>query len=565
MGKRVTSFDLVAEPWLPAQGVDGATTDLSLLEVFARAHSLRRLVGDVPTQEFALVRLLLAILYDAVDGPADVDEWRELWEADEPFAAVPDYLERHRERFDLLHPTRPFFQVADLRTGSDEVSSLNRIVADVPNGEPFFTMRQPHVARLSFAEAARWLVHAHAFDSSGIKSGAVGDPRVKGGKGYPQGVGWAGNLGGVMIEGSSLRETLLLNLVAGDNDFLRSEKEDLPAWRQPDTPGPAPFTPDPSRLRPSGPRDLYTWQSRRVRLHHTADEVTGVVLSYGDALTPHNRQHKEPMTGWRRSRAQEKKLKRHLVYLPRGHDPARAAWRGLASLLFPQSTPSDGSAQKQEGADSLTAGVVQWVARLTSRYEAALPRGTLIRTRVVGAAYGTQQSVIDEMVDDGVLHPVVLLHEEGSEYRNAAVKAVADADAAVRALGQLAGNLARAAGSDPAAPTDSARDLGFGALDGPYRRWLRELGTTANPTHAREVWQRTAHQIIRDLGRRLLDAAGPATWEGRYVETADHGKRWVDDTQADLWFRRQLNRVLPAAAPSVEATPTPNDPTESTA
>ncbi|MGW5115317.1 type I-E CRISPR-associated protein Cse1/CasA, partial [Streptomyces noursei] len=217
----VPSFNLTHRPWLPVRLADGTERELSLLEVFNQARDIRRLVGDLPTQDFALTRLLLAILHDALDGsgkgaaPADSDAWEELWLSEAPYAGrVADYLHQHRDRFDLLHPERPFFQVAGLRTAKDEVFSLNRIVADVPNGEPFFSMRMPGVARLGWAEAARWLVHAQAFDPSGIKSGAVGDPRVKSGKGYPQGVAWAGNLGGVLVEGENLHETLLLNLVA---------------------------------------------------------------------------------------------------------------------------------------------------------------------------------------------------------------------------------------------------------------------------------------------------------------------------------------------------------------
>ncbi|MGV7400563.1 type I-E CRISPR-associated protein Cse1/CasA, partial [Mycobacterium kansasii] len=87
---------------------------------------------------------------------------------------------------DLFDPVAPFFQVAGLRTAKDDVFSLDRIVADVPNGEPLFTTRSgADLARMAPAEAARWLVHAHAFDPSGIKSGALGDDTVKGGKGYP--------------------------------------------------------------------------------------------------------------------------------------------------------------------------------------------------------------------------------------------------------------------------------------------------------------------------------------------------------------------------------------------
>ncbi|SFE28893.1 CRISPR system Cascade subunit CasA [Actinacidiphila alni] len=542
----VPAFDLVSRPWIPVQRLDGTTEEMSLREVFAQASDLRRIVGDVPTQEFALLRLLLAILHDAVDGPQEIEDWGELWESDEPFADVPDYLDRHRDRFDLLHPARPFLQVADLRTEKNDVGPLSRIVADVPNGDPFFSMRQPGPERLDFAEAARWLVHTHAFDTSGIKSGAVDDPRVKGGKGYPSGalgVGWAGNLGGVFAEGDSLRDTLLLNLISADNDFLQIHEDDVPVWRRPPV-GPEEIEPDPDRPRPSGPRDLYTWQSRRIRLHHTDGGVTGVVLCYGDPLTVYNRHQREPMTAWRDSPAQAKKLGQQQVYMPRRHDPGRAAWRGLAALLGDKGQGRDSAEQRQKAEPGRPPGVVQWLARLA--YEEYLPQLGLLRTRIVGAEYGTQQSVIDEITDDEILLPVVALHRERPAYGEAAVAAVADADDAVRALGHLAGNLAQATGSDPAPPTTTARDLGFAALDGLYRAWLSDLRNATDPAEHRSQWQATVGTTIRALGRRFLDGTGPAAAEGRYVELPDgSGRRWLNDAQAELWFLARLRRVLP--------------------
>ncbi|MGW5351049.1 type I-E CRISPR-associated protein Cse1/CasA [Streptomyces sp. NPDC004031] len=552
----VPSFDLVSQPWIPVQRTDGTTAELSLRDVFAEAGSLRRLVGDVPTQEFALLRLLLAILHDAVDGPQELDDWGRLWESGEPFAAVPDYLERHRGRFDLLHPEQPFFQVAGLRTEKDDIGPLNRIVADVPNGDPFFSMRRPGPDRLGFAEAARWLVHAHAFDVSGIKSGAVGDPRVKGGKGYPQGTGWAGNLGGIFAEGDTLRDTLLLNLVSADNDFLHIEEDDRPVWRRPPL-GPEAVERDTDVLRPSGPRDLYTWQSRRIRLHHSAGEVTGVVLCYGDPLTVHNRHQREPMTGWRDSPVQAKKLGVSQVYMPRQHDPNRAAWRGMATLLVNRGQALDTPEQRQEAERYRPSGIVQWLTVLAS--EDYLPQLSLLRTRMVGATYGTQQSVIDEITEDEILMPVLVLHEERPDYGTAAVDAVSDAYEAVLALGHLAGNLARAAGSDPAPAAASARDLGYADLDDRYRQWLRALRDTSDPAAHRALWQATVDRSVRTLGRRLLAAAGPATAEGRIVETPDgKGKQWLNDAQAELWFLARLRRVLPLARPrSADAVPTP--------
>ncbi|MFC4561832.1 type I-E CRISPR-associated protein Cse1/CasA [Nocardiopsis mangrovi] len=532
------SYDLIARPWIPVQRLDGSEEELSLRDVVEQAVSLRRIVGDVPTQEFALVRLLLAIVHDAIEGPRDSEHCAELWRDGLPSERIAAYLDRYRDRFDLLHPRTPFFQVAGLRTAKDEYFSLDRIVADVPNGAPFFTMRARGAGRLGFAEAARWVVHAHAYDPSGIKSGAVGDPRVKGGKGYPQGVGWTGNIGGVLAEGDTLHETLLLNLIAADADNLHIDADDRPAWRR-DPAGAAPADARELAARPSGVRDLYTWQSRRLRLRYDAEGVYGALLAYGDPLTPHNMHNREPMTAWRRSPAQEKKLGRSQVYLPREHDPTRTAWRGLAALVTGRAT---GAEQRKEAAAVVRPRVLDWVNRLAN--EGLLAHDHLIRVRLCGVVYGTQQSVIDEIVDDSVAMAVAVLHQRDAELGQTAVDAVADAERAVTALGDLAQRLAQAAGAETEGPKATARDLGFAALDGPFRHWLHGLHADDDPEAERGEWQRLARRTVLDLGKRLVDQAGDAAWTGRLIDTAT-GSFWLTAGGADLRFRAELNKGLP--------------------
>ncbi|MFI7097202.1 type I-E CRISPR-associated protein Cse1/CasA [Streptomyces lydicus] len=545
--RRQLSFDLTSQPWLPVLRLDGVIELVSLREVFARAHTLRRIAGDLPTQELALLRLLLAILHDAVDGPRDVADWYALWSADSLTAVAP-YLDAHRDRFDLLHPTTPFFQVAELRTAKGEVFSLNRIVADVPNGEPFFSARLPAVDRLSFAEAARWVVHAHAYDTSGIKTGTLDDDRTVRGKVYPLGVGWAGSLGAVFVEGRTLRETLLLNLVAADTHGLRFADHDRPAWRH--LPCSAGATPLELLVgRPSGARDLYTWQTRRLLLHYDGSGVHGVVLGYGDPLSPHNKHRQEPMTGWRRSLAQETKSGEQPIYLPKEHDGTRPLWLALSALV--EGRPTD-SPTPSEPASALRPRALNWISRLMA--EGRLPLDMPLRLRAVGAVYGTQKSVIDDIFEDHLSLTTRLFHEQGAGHVQQAVEAVTDASAAADALGALASDLARASGSEPGPPRRALRERGVAALDGMYRAWLVRLAAADDPHKLRKHWQREACGLLLCLGDELLTNASDTAWEGRTVESV-RGLLWLNSALAERWFHSRLAKALHLPAVSLPLEP----------
>jgi CRISPR system Cascade subunit CasA len=305
-----------------------------------------------------------------------------------------------------------------------------------------------------------------------------------------------------------------------------------------------------------------------VRLHHDADGVHGVVLGYGDPLAWRNQHDREPMTAWRRSPAQEKKLGRSPVYLPLEHDPARSVWRGIAALLADRLEETGGA----EAPARLRPRILEWVARLVT--EGHLPRRSLVRTRVVGVRYGTQQSVIDEVVDDRLVMPVVLLHAQDPTYARQAVAAAEDADRAVRALGDLAADLARATGAEQEGPKSAARAEGFDALDHPYRGWLSAMAEAPDPFAHRSVWQRQVRETVGRLGDRLIAAAGDAAWEGRIQNDTKGGTHWLNAGLADVWFRGRLARALgdpgapdPArgtggAAAPADPGPEPADPPE---
>ncbi len=536
MGAGNDTFNLTTEPWLPVLWSDGSSGTVSLVEAFARADSIRTLTGDISTQRFALHRLLLAILHRATGDPQSTSDWSELASSWPQVAeGVRIYLEHFATRFDLFHPSEPFFQVADLRTARNEVFGLERLLSDVPNGHQYFTNRSGSgLWKISPAEAARWLVHAHAYDTSGIKTGAVGDSRAKGGRGYPQGVAWAGLLGGIELTGSTLQETLLLNLIAPASPSLsiRTGEDDLPPWEVPQ------LLPENLPRTPRGFIDLYTWQSRRIRLHGDRDGVTGVVLSYGDKLTPQNMFTTEPMTAWRYSEPQTK-VHGRTTYMPREHQPSRSFWRGLAALL-----PSTEAAPGGKGpARTLPPAVLTWAGELHE--DGVLPHGSLVRVHATGLVYGSQSSVVDELVEDTLLLPAGLLAPHAAVLRATAIDAVGHTEAAVDSLANLARNLATASGAgDTDGHRDRAREAAYARIDAPFREWLTTLHEEEERDTALTRWHVRARVIIRGAGEQMLSDAGPSAFRGR----RSNG-RLVDTGQSAAWFSHALSAALPYAFP----------------
>ncbi|WP_285662803.1 type I-E CRISPR-associated protein Cse1/CasA [Actinorhabdospora filicis] len=520
----------MTEPWIPVRRLDGDTASVSLIGVFLQAHEIRRIEGDLPTQTFALLRLLLAVMYSHI-GPADLTAWKNLWwewtegpgRPGGPPGRLVTALTREEDLFDLCHPEHPFLQVAGLRSGS--VSRLNRLIADVPVGEQFFSTRAgPGADALSRAEAARWLVHGHAYDTAGIKSGAVDDPLAKGGKGYGSKVGPCGALGGVYLEGDDLAETLLLNLIP--LDMYTDVGDDRPAWRT----GPHTSAYTVHERRPAGPRELLTWRSRRVRLVHDGDAVTGVVLCNGDQLAPNNLHDLEPHSGWRMS-ARLSKPDRP-VWLPVRLDPARAFWRGFEALL-----PKDGD---EDGVRPPL--VLRWADRLVQASVFAPQR--LLRVHATGVEYGPKQTVFADVLDDALTVRAKLLMSTGNVPARAAIRdSVEKAEEAVTALGHLAANLSLAAGAEDQAPArrDEARSHAFADLEPAFRTWLRDLPFGEPEAEAAgHVWERTVQRVLRAHAAELIADAGEAAWSGR---------AGMDVAIAERRFHRALRKALPLTHP----------------
>lgn len=548
------AHNLLDLPWIRVLDLDGNEQQLGLVEAFGRAPSLRQIVGEVPTQVFAITRLMLAIIHRAVDGPASIDHWARL-RAEWPAVAadVHDYLDEHRERFYLSHPTAPFFQVAGLQTrkGPDDVAPLEKLIADVPNGIPFFTTRLGGgLDRIGWPEAARWLVHCQAYDSAGLRPGADGTGRKLNPNGTtpPEGTGWCGQIGGFLVEAPTLDESLLLNLIAfpavPDIDM---KSTDVPCWeRAPLSVDPRnPLGPEGVGPEPTGPIDLFTWQARRVRLTGDAAGVSGVILCAGDRMTGQNRQGIEPMTGWRFSEPQTKKHGR-TVYMPRDHDPERALWRGLGALLPQASDSSSG----RDIAPRLRPALLVWMSIL--RNEKILPDRAIFAVRALGLSYGSNSSTVAEVIDDRLMLPISLMADDEPDLHIVALDQVAATEKVAMTLGDFGRNVALAAGCgtfEADGARDRARESLFAAVDQPFRAWLGSLDANEDLRVQDARWQSVAWREAMAVREQIVSSAPPAAFVGRAVN-----KRHLDLGLADAWLMAKLSSTLQSRDAATEET-----------
>ena len=123
-------FNLLTEPWVRVRLPDNAVQEVSLTDALVHAQEYMDLAGEMPTQDAAMLRLLLAVLFTVFsrvnevgepleDEEAALERWGALWELKHfPEQPIRDYLEQWKDRFWLFHPERPFWQVPEAKIGS---------------------------------------------------------------------------------------------------------------------------------------------------------------------------------------------------------------------------------------------------------------------------------------------------------------------------------------------------------------------------------------------------------------------------------------------------------------
>lgn len=496
-------FNLCDEGWiLVRNGSD--VSEVSIKEALLNAHSYREVVGEIAGQDIALLRLLLAVLHtvfsrvDVAGNAAPIeseedafDRWKSIWEMGRfPAKPIEDYLEKWHERFYLIHPNRPFYQLATLNRGTSySASKLNGEVSESENKVRLFSKYSGEGKRvLTFAQAARWLPYLISFDDTSSKPTKEGKAN---GSLPSTGAGWLGKLGLTIIQGRSLFETLMFNMAMVNGDSI--ENDEHPVWE-------ADNAPSGERLEinlPNNLAELYTLQSRRVLLSIENDTVTGYKLIGGDFF-PKENAFIEPMTIW------QKPKKDGEPYVPKRHNIARKLWREF-STFYPEDNNS-------------IPGVVKWYRRCVCD---VLPKSVMMTTYISAVCYGDKDFFVDNAYSDSLsLSSRIILEETGRAWRSRINKQIENCDNVAKEIYKFANHINIACGGDSEKKSSGSKlqEQFYYRIDIPFRLWLKSIDPESdNEFDKLNELKDIVIGIVREIADDAVKGCDPSAFAGRIV------------------------------------------------
>lgn len=385
----MSEFNLIDEPWIwVVTDYKGTRKLVGLREFFQNCHQYLDLAGDMPTQDFAVMRFLLAILhtvfsrFDAEGKPYEylevgekmrqienVDEedaeeyedslmetWQRLWEMGKTPEIVIEYLESWYDRFYLFDDEYPFYQVTKEEISASKISkatpseilgkNINRLISESGNKIALFSPKIAHKNNkeiLSADQVARWLITYQSYTG-------LSDKVIFGKEKYKASKGWLFDLGGVFLSSDNLYKTLVLNLVLVNTiDSQFNTNIQKPAWE---------YKPedlienymDKNLVDNIG--QLYTAYSRAVYID---DFDPKKPFKMGIVKLPevlHENNFLEPMTLWRYNNNGPNKEK----FTPRKHQLNKSLWRSFG-LITKTEDPNEGNAN----IGKRKPGIIQWL------------------------------------------------------------------------------------------------------------------------------------------------------------------------------------------------------------
>ncbi|RFD76201.1 type I-E CRISPR-associated protein Cse1/CasA [Gardnerella vaginalis] len=526
----MSRFNLLDEPWISVI-VDekGHNKLVSMTDVFKHASEYKALAGDMKTQDFALLRVLLAALhtvfsrydiqgnsreFDSGEDTEDdfneetMDIWREVWNSKKFPDAVFKYLEQWHDHFYLFDDKYPFFQVLKQDIDSkklggkspSEISgkNINRLISESNNKIAVFSPKDNvdnNKSSLTEPQLARWIITLQSY-------AGLADKTMFGTEKYKASKGWLFDLGGIEIVGANLFETLMLNCVVV-GEVQSPEKKQKPCWEYSGTENIENSFYDTFIDNIS---QLYTRWSRAIYINPdiSVDKPVSVSIVKLPDIN-HKNAFIEPMTVWQYNKEGENKDK----YTPRKHRTEEAMWRSFGLLTSQELY--DGSVKNHKP------GIMEWLNEI--KHDIAGSSISLQAVSMKDDGNATSWVPTDEICDTLYIDEVVVTDnaDDGWVYRiNNEVEYTRSAIGFIYKQFLLDICEIRNRNKDDATKY-SAKHISqvYFLVDKPFREWLANIKPKDSMNERCTQWRNTLHNILINEAKGMLENATLRDFTGR--------------------------------------------------
>lgn len=518
----MSRYNLLHEPWIEAVDENNCQTKVSMLDVFENAYKYKRISGETFPQDFAILRLLLAVLHTTfsrykVDGSKQKDNpkamqktWQQLWKLGKFPKIVNEYLTSQEDKFYLYDDKYPFMQVTkqDLdasgvkKVGTIEGKLINRLLSESNNKVDLFSpTAEKSKNRLTNDQLARWLVSIQGYTGTSDKAKFPGmkEQNISASR------GWLLSIGGVFFQGENIFQTLLLNLK------LDNYKEQHPIWEK----SLQQKTDFGKISNPKDLADLYTSCSRLIYINPETDvnnqdvEIEAVQLP---AISD-EAQYVEPMTLWQVPKSGKHKGQN----IPSLHQPGRALWRSFGSLCL----------IKEEEKSQDNTGIISWY---NSDTVDEMMDTKMIKICAVGMPYNHDASGMPngEFYDEVNVNPKVLFDNVPHGWVNAIIDEVQNTEDVIKVATNVMKFLCELRNTSLDAANSFNEKMYFN-VDEPFKEWISKMDINNDKNECIFRWR---HQLFDIVDTMLKDVIGDPTMHDLRIKYNKYTKRAENIHQA---------------------------------
>lgn len=536
----MSNFNLLDEAWIPVMPVNGnEEIDVSMKDLFRNAHRYKTISGDTATQNFAVMRVLLAVIQTVfsrfgADGNPNpnirldekmrqtetVDEddweyqkdfleetWNQLWRKGQLPDIVLDYLEVWRDRFYLLDEKHPFFQVNEsevrelfseknseaILQGNTHGKFMNRLLSESEHKRAMFSpvLDADNTARdkMTSAELARWLITFQAYTGLSDKKTLVGD-------GQKPSRGWLFDLGGLYLQGRNVFETLLLNFIpvhSSDEALLSAAQK--PCWEFSGIDFVRRIV---NAERIDNLAELYTNWSRVIYLdsEYESGEPVCVGIAKLPAI-PHQDIFLEPMTIWRSMTNGDNKGH----FMPQKHRPEQAIWRSFGLITLkntegqhrPEILNQFDRVRRTEGS--------RWIRMIAAGMQDDGNATSWVPVDEISDQLSLNDIIVTDQEDDGW---VVRINDEVQKTKDVIETIYKSFLKDLESIRDAKNTNFVAANIEDA----------YMSIDAPFRKWLEQLKPDDWKEDKMMEWNRELKRIMTRKAYEFIESAGDRDFRG---------------------------------------------------